>query len=265
MARRGEEPHMRAEMILEHLQKVGTSSPGELAENFGVSMMTMHRDLTTLADQGLVIKEWGRVSIQRTRATESSAIFRSSTAVAEKQAIALAARALIEPGATILLDDSTTAGFIFRTLEPPSQVTIATNFLPTVNDLAQWTDVSLNVIGGQYNQAHESFMGSQSIEMIRNLRVGRAFISTTTINEDGLFHQEDAILVMKREMLAIAEQVIVLADPSKFGPPSLHRICSWEPVDHLITAEGAPQEVLDHISRQGVEVTVAQLPTAPDE
>lgn len=257
MARRGEEPHARAEMIIQHLEKVGTSSPAELAERFGVSMMTMHRDLTSLAEQGLVIKEWGRVSIQRTQALESSAKFRSSTAVEEKRAMAAAAHRLIHPGATILLDDSTSAGFIARTLDASTHLTVTTNFLPVINGLTHRSGVALNVIGGQYNHSHESFMGSTAIDMIRSLRVGTAFVSTTTLNADGLFHQEDFILLMKREMIAIADRVVVLADPTKFGPPSLHRICGWEAIDDLITTPGAPTDTLEAIRRQGVSVITA--------
>ncbi len=53
----------REKKILEYLQKQGSASIQELVEAFGVSNMTIHRELNKLAGAGLIQKKHGGVSL----------------------------------------------------------------------------------------------------------------------------------------------------------------------------------------------------------
>jgi DeoR family transcriptional regulator, copper-sensing transcriptional repressor len=53
----------REKKILEFIQKQGTASIQELVEHFGVSNMTIHRELNKLAEAGMIQKKHGGVSL----------------------------------------------------------------------------------------------------------------------------------------------------------------------------------------------------------
>ena len=79
-----------------------------MATHFGVSRMTVHRDLKILEEQGIVRRVHGGVTVHSSSLVESTILYRSRLADAEKEAIARAAIEMVEPGQAIILDDSTT-------------------------------------------------------------------------------------------------------------------------------------------------------------
>src|SRR5437868_5344534 len=85
----------------------GSANPQELADRFGVSLITMHRDLDKLEERGLVRRFRGGVTAQPSGVFESNVAFRRQAMLRQKRAIAHQARELVEPGMSIMLDDST--------------------------------------------------------------------------------------------------------------------------------------------------------------
>ena len=96
----------RRQMIAETVMTEGAMRIEDLTDRFGISLMTVHRDLDELVGRGLLRKTRGVVSAAATSLIESSDVYRSSRQGAEKRAIALAAMAYVEPGQAIFFDDS---------------------------------------------------------------------------------------------------------------------------------------------------------------
>ncbi len=99
----------------------------ELADRFGISLMTVHRDLDELEGRGLLRKSRGVATALSTALVESSDVYRSGRQLAEKEAIAVAALEFIEPGQAIMLDDSTTALHLVPHLHTKKPLTVITN------------------------------------------------------------------------------------------------------------------------------------------
>ena len=129
-------PSERRNAIIEMVIAGGSVRIEDLPDAFGVSLMTVHRDLDTLAAQGLIRKTRGLATAMPSTLSESSTEFRSRQNVAEKQAVAAAALAMIEPGQSVILDDSTTGLYLAAQLPERQPLTVITNFNP------RWTSSS---------------------------------------------------------------------------------------------------------------------------
>src|SRR5690606_18881126 len=90
--------------------EAGSASVEDMANRFSVSRMTIHRDLDDLEQAGLLRKVHGGASIESSPQFESDFRYRERIALNEKRAIAALAAGLVEPGQTIILDDSSTTG-----------------------------------------------------------------------------------------------------------------------------------------------------------
>ncbi|MGW5075814.1 DeoR/GlpR family DNA-binding transcription regulator [Rhodococcus sp. NPDC004095] len=247
----------RLDAILECLLAQQDASAQALAARFGVSLMTVHRDLDELQRRGVVRKFRGGVSVQRTSTYEIAATLRRLIAVPQKRAIAAAASRLVEPGQSVLLDDSTTAASMLDHLLDVEDLHIVTNYLPAMSRIAADGRAALTAIGGTYDVSHESFLGVAAASAIRGVRVDTVFFSTTTADLDGTYHQEESIVAVKTEMIRSARRRVLLMDASKLAGTSLRLVSDWSSIDDLVTDTAAPAGLLDALRSRGVTVTVA--------
>ena len=248
----------RLDAILECLLAEQDASAQSLAGRFGISLMTAHRDLDELQRRGIVRKFRGGVSVHRTGTYEIAATLRRLVAVPQKRAIAAAAQRLVEPGQSVLLDDSTTAASLLDHLLEIEDLHLVTNYLPALSRITADGRSTLTAIGGTYDVGHESFLGVAAAAAIRSVRVDTAFFSTSSADVDGTYHQEESIVAVKTEMIRSARRRVLLMDSSKLGGTSLHLVSDWSSIDDLVTDAAAPADLLAALRARGVTVTVVE-------
>jgi DeoR/GlpR family transcriptional regulator of sugar metabolism len=249
-------PSARQKAIADHVMSVGTTTVQDLVERVGVSLVTLHRDLDALVQQGLVRKFHGGVSAQPSSVFESNVKYRLKTARQEKVAIAQAAASMVEPGMSVLLDDSTTTLAIAKQLRGVGGLTIITNFLPIMNDVIGRDDARLITWGGEYNTMHESFIGAPCAETARALRADIGFYSFAGVLDSGVYHQEPEIVFTKRALLGVTSRRILVADHTKLGRTALHHIAPLSDFERLISDDAAAPDSIDAL-RQYLDVTLA--------
>jgi DeoR/GlpR family transcriptional regulator of sugar metabolism len=256
----------RLAAMIDHLVEVGSESARNLAARFQVSVMTVHRDLDELESRGLVRKFHGGASVTRTGSYEVAAPIRRRLAVGQKQALATAAARGVRDGQAIMIDDSTTAAAMLDPLlRSGISLRVITNYLPSLTSLAGSTRLIAEAIGGEYDHGHESYLGTGAVNAVRALRPDVVYVSTTTADAHGIYHQEERVVTLKLEMLNSARRRVLLMDETKLGSTSLHRVCGWDLIDELITTTDAPADLLTEIGDRGVTVTtVAPRPDAAD-
>ncbi|MFE0024751.1 DeoR/GlpR family DNA-binding transcription regulator [Amycolatopsis sp. NPDC059021] len=246
----------RQQMLVDTIFSKGSASILELVRLSGVSHMTVHRDVDELVRKGLVRKYRGGVSAMPSTVFESNAEYRMQAHAEAKASIARRALDEVEPGMSVLLDDSTSALALAKLLGEVTPLTVATNYLGALDLLKQLDEVRLICIGGDYSSTHDSFLGMQSLEAIERLSVDVAFVSTSAMNTEQTFHQEPEIVMIKRAMLASARQKVLLMDSSKMSRAALHRLAPLSDFDLLIVDAGTDRHVLDEL-RNRVKVAVA--------
>lgn len=238
---------VRLGQIAEHVTSRGASTPQELAAEFGVSIMTIHRDLEQLERRGIVRRFHGGVTAQPSGVFESQMSYRLMSHTDEKARIARAALEVVEPGMSVVLDDSTTALHMIDGLAERAPLHIATTFLEALRRLskaAEDHDITIIGLGGTYDLPHDSFVGLQCLEQIAGLRPDIAFMSTSAISLTDALHQEERIVALKRAMIAAAARRYLLVDHTKIGRPGLHKVVPLTTFDCIYTDNGVDPSVL---------------------
>ncbi|GEB47777.1 MULTISPECIES: DeoR/GlpR family DNA-binding transcription regulator [Streptomyces] len=249
----------RRQLIAEQVVRHGTVSVAWLARTTGVSVMTVHRDLDALAGRGVLRRFRGGVSALPTSVFESSLDYRAGVRVAEKDALARAAAALVEPGMSVMLDDSSSALALARLLPGKVPLTVLTNARRVIDVLADCEEIRLIALGGEYSHTHDSFLGGACVESIEALSVDLVVVSTSAMNTRLTFHQEPDVVLVKRAMLASAARRVLLMDHSKIPRTALHRVCPVAGFEHVVVDEGVDRGLVAELREQVADVRVAAL------
>ena len=210
----------------------------DLAESFGVSLMTIHRALDELEARGVLRKVRGGATPQPSSLFESNVRYRLTLAGEEKQLLARAALPLIEPGQAVLIDESTTGLALARLLPERAPLTVITNSLSVMQELRSARDIKLIVLGGDYWPRHEAFCGLACEAAVSALRADVLFMSTTAISGGVAYQPDQDMAIAKRAMIAAAARCVLLVDHTKFGRVALHRLAPLTDFDLVMTDAG---------------------------
>lgn len=246
----------RRQIITEHVLEHGTASGAELAELTRVSLMTVHRDLDELARRGVLRRFRGGVSALPSTVFESNLDYRLGVNTAEKEAIARTAADLVEPGMSVMLDDSTTALALARLLVDQAPLTVVTNARRVIDLFVGREDIRLISLGGEYSHTHDSFLGVPCLEAIEALSADMVLVSTSAMDARMTYHQEQDVVLVKRAMLASGTRKVLLMDRTKLARTALHRLGPLDDFDHLVVDGGVDGDLLSAL-KERTDVRVA--------
>jgi DeoR/GlpR family transcriptional regulator of sugar metabolism len=257
-------PIERQRQILEMVDDRGVMRVNELSERFGVSVMTIRRDLMVLEEQGLLNRSHGGAISRRRFQREPYFDQKGRRNRCEKVAIARAAAAMVEPGETILVNSGSTTLELLRAL-PEIELRVVTSNAGALSVLASPT-VECIVVGGVYRPRSNSFVGGLAVQTLGQVYGGKSFIGVDGLSlEAGLttpHHQEAEIA---REMIRRTRgEVIVLADSSKIGGVAPFVTAPLEAADIVVTDSGLDEEYRLALEEAGVRVVVARVDAAFD-
>ena len=97
----------------------------------------------------------------------------------------------------------------------------------------------------------------RNAEMLAGLNVRRAVLSVAGIDDRGCFNSNLLLVETERAMMQAADEVIIVADSTKFGHRSLALMCGLEDVDCLVADAETPAPWRDKLTVAGVQVIVA--------
>jgi len=247
----------RQAAITELVLSQGTVKIDQIVSQFGVSRMTIHRDLETLEQRGILRRSHGTASALASSFFESNIEFRLRQNTADKQAIARAALEFVESGTSVLLDDSTTGLALARLLPTKSPITLITNFQRVINELSHTPEISLISLGGEFLQAVDAFCGAVTLSGLQSLSADVYFLSASAINGSTCYHQNSDLVLVKQAMLAAARKRVLIADHTKFGRQALYAVAEFDQLDAAIVNDGTPRNFIEALERAGVEVRIA--------
>jgi DeoR/GlpR family transcriptional regulator of sugar metabolism len=245
------------DLLVEHL----TVELDDLAERFGVSKMTIHRDLDDLEQSGVLRKMRGGATIEAGTRFESDFRIRERQEGAAKSAMASAALDLVEPGMTVIINDGSMAAVLGARLVEKRPLTVITNNAAVMDALRGEHGVTLIALGGAYSAKFNGYFGIVTEQTLGRLHADIAFVSTPAIVGTRVFHMDDAVVRTKRAMMEAAARRCLLVNHQRFGRAALHVLADLTEFDTIITdAEPAP----DHraaLDAAGIALTIASTGT----
>lgn len=247
----------RRKGIMDLLSETGSVSVDKLMQHFGVSKMTIHRDLDELECVGLLRKMRGGASIETSIQFESDYHNRERQATAEKRAIAAAVTEFVEPGMTVLIDDGTTARLVAEAVIAKHPITIISNNQAVLTALAETAGVTVISLGGTFSKKFNGFFGLVTEASVSQLRADLVVISTPAISGATCFHMEQEVVRAKRAMMAAGDRRLLVADHGKFGRSALYRLASVAEFDAVVTDRPLSAAVASALSEADVRVITA--------
>jgi len=245
--------------ILQHLEQHQRISIENICELFDVSRDTARRDIIKLEEQGSILRTRGGAILPTLTshvATYSDRLSDETTNLS-KRAIGRLAASLIHDGDYLLLDASTTVQSAAEHIRTKGHV-VVTNSIDIADILNRKEGIDVHLLGGKLHPEHRLIYGVRAQEMVRDYHVHKLLLGTCAITADGLTNpfEEEGFLV--REMMRRADQVILLADRTKFGKQQFNRISGLEQIDIIITDQEPNDEMKEALQRHEIDIMIAK-------
>ena len=219
-----------AELLSVH----GFMALADLAGQVGVSESTARRDLEILEQQGLVRRIHGGAVWAGQKFAFAE---REMTAATEKQAIADAVAGLIPENQTIILDGGTTCREIARAIAG-RRISVVTNSVPIASLLSQQPQTEVTLVGGYVYPRTGVALGATAVEQLEHLHATQLVMSCAGVTEEGTFNANQMMVDVERKMMAIADEVVLAVDHTKFGMRAVVKLCGLDEVNVIVSDSG---------------------------
>ena len=246
--------------ILEILNKNSKIVVPELCEYFGVSPATIRNDLRELEDSGLLKRTHGGAIKNIKARHELDTLQKQVKNLAEKQAIAKRAIELVEDGDTIAIDTGTTTLEFAKLLTSKEQITVVVNDVKIASYLEYNTNASIILIGGLIRRHYNCTVGHMATDALKGLNVDKAFMATNGISiKRGLTTPDMGQAEVKKAMMDIASEIIVLCDSTKIENMAFVQFATIDRVDRLITDNQIDDRDLNEFKILGIEMDLVEV------
>lgn len=245
---------IRRETIGKYIQEKGAVTVKEVSALFSdVSLMTIHRDLEKLEEEGLIVRtRGGAIPVSQSNGTEAKLETRMQTNVKAKRQMAKKALQLIQPGSAVFFDAGTSNMALVQAL-PDIDLNIFTTGPNIAIELSRLTNPTIHLCGGTLNRSNQALSGASTLAMLEDINIATAFIGVSGYTPEGGFTcgKEDEMLV-KKLVLSKAATKIILMDSSKCGKVMPYTFGNLEDVDYVISDNDLPEDFINRAKEAGV-------------
>lgn len=246
----------RRKRIAENVARRGFASLAELAAELEASESTIRRDLEALDQAGSIRRTHGGAMAPSDAISIPAFEDRSRVCPSEKRSIGAATARLIADGETVLLDGGTTTFEVARHLLGRS-IQVVTNSLPIAHLLAGDRRVDLTMVGGYVYPRTGVAVGALAAQFLATVHARRLIMSVAGITERGFFNSNTLLVETELQMMRAVDEVVVVADHTKFGQQSLAFLCELGRVQRLVANAGLSEPHRRMIEQAGLELIVA--------
>ncbi len=257
----------RQSRIAERVHRTGAVRVAELVDEFGVSDMTIRRDLETLAERGLVAKvHGGATAVDFGSTSEPGFAVKQVRQEAEKAAIAEAATGLVGPGQAIALSAGTTTWTLAHRLTDVPDLTVVTNSVPVADVFYKSGRPDQTVIlTGGVRTPSDALVGPFAVASLERVNVDTVFLGVHGMSARAGFTTPN--LLEAETVATLAEKgrrLVVLADHTKFDVVGIATVAALSDADVIVTDTGLGEEarkiLAEHVERIVLSSTTVPSP-----
>lgn len=257
----------RQQHIARLVEEHGRVRVSDLAGRFGVSEVTVRKDLLALEAVGQVVRTHGGAISPQVSRPEAAFEVRERLQADEKAAIGAAAAAIVEDGEAIVFDASTTALATARALKTRgswAQLTVITNGLRIASELAGSPGIRVLMLGGWLRWEALSLVGPLGDGVFSRVNVQKAFIGAAGFAlGSGLSDATEEEAQIKRAMVHAAKEVIAIVDHTKWDRTAFATFCHLDQITAVLTDTGAPSDLVETVRGRGIRVDLIDPSTGP--
>jgi len=248
----------RQSEILDIARQQGRVTVDGLAAHFGVTVQTIRRDLSDLADSGQLDRVHGGAVI-RSGVRNIGYQDRRGLNPEAKTAIAARAATLIPNGSSLFLNIGTTTEAVAKALLQHEGLLVVTNNLNIANILAANPDCEVVVAGGTLRRADGGLTGHLTMRVIEQFKVDIAVIGCSALDVAGdVLDFDVAEVSVSQTILRHARKTMLVADQSKFQRTAPARITSLTELDAFVTDAPLPGLLTQDCANAGTTVDIKQ-------
>jgi len=218
-----------------------------------VSLMTLHRDLDALANDGSLIKLRGGIKVIR-QAGESSFQIRQNESMEAKKLIAKKAVGLLNEGGAVFFDAGTTTLAVIKAM-PDINLTVITNGANFAGELQRFANITAYICCGVLNKSHMALSGHGTLDFLSEINIDVGFIGVSGYSKDsGFTCGIESDMHVKKLVIGKARKSVVLMDAAKLSRLMPYTFASLEDIDCVIGDDSMPDEFLRDAREAGVTV-----------
>ena len=258
----------RHRIILSSVQDRAVMTVVDLCNLTGASEATIRRDISALHMRQKVRRVRGGVEAlnppQFVGLAGRTFAVNQTMRIREKQAIARAAVDLCEDGEPIIINGGTTT---FQMVHPLAnrRCQVFTNSFPIAEHLLKHSKNTVMVSGGAIYREQNIILSPFENDVTRNFYARRMFMGAQGVGPLGLMEADPLLIRAEEKLMGQADELVVLADSSKFSQRSSLVLCGLERINTLITDDRITDKAATMLDAADVKLIVAQTGGAQEE
>lgn len=239
-------------IIMERLEKEKSLTLQDITRLTGSSRDTARRDTIKLADNNLVVRNYGGISLPNSFNKIDGYLDRTDQAFQVKKQLAQEASKLVKERESIYLDVSTTISLLPQFLANKIIKLAVTNSIDIADQFLKNTSLPTTILGGTLNKESRSVTGGYPIWELSKYEFDIAFLSCAGIDSHGIYwaHEED--IAMKTAISDKSKKIVILCDHTKIDLSHNYLIYSFDKIDYLITDKNLSKELVDKIGNKKI-------------
>jgi DeoR family ulaG and ulaABCDEF operon transcriptional repressor len=257
----------RRKRILKLLAEHGTLRLEQLCEWLSASPSTVRRDLAWLAESNLLTRTRGGAEVvNRTRRPFglTSETFQNNIAsfAPQKRAIARCAANMCKDDDSIIINGGTTT-YMMAEFLMDAQMKILTNSFLIADQLLRTSENEIFLTGGKVYREQNVILSPFDNDIIQHHYAAKMFIGTFALSMFGAMEAVPLLLQAEKKLLSQTEELIVLADSSKFERRAGLILCGLSRISCVITDTGVTEKTVQWLEQAGVKVVVVAPEAMP--
>lgn len=246
--------------ILQILNQKDRIMISELCERYGLSEVTIRKDLEILKKRNLLFRiRGGAIRIPSTvdgndLRVEAKRLFYYK----QKRAIGRVAASLINENETIIIDSGTTAMEVAKNLHKFQNLTVVTNAIDIALEVSKYNRFNVILLGGHLRESSLSTVGPLAESVLKVCYCDKLFLGVDSFSiEKGISTPNLEEANINQTMISMAKESIAVFDSSKFDKRSFAFIAQVKDINAIVTDDDIPPKILSELTKRNIKVHIA--------